>query len=203
MDIWGEKNAIKPYLNDLSDDEEFFRLAAKQNGFLLHSLPADLDLVRKLNLPAILQLYMPGDAAPFYLSICRLKEDQITLKRDPGDTGITFKTGDLTPFLGKKVLIPWKNFYDYRGIIPIRSTKDTGFIPLRSTEDTIITLKIHLRDMGFDELDTHPVYDEKTKKIITLIQKKYGIREDGLVGPLTKIILYNEIETLNIPKIRG
>jgi murein L,D-transpeptidase YcbB/YkuD len=52
-------------------------------------------------------------------------------------------------------------------------------------------------------LDTRPVYDEKTMKIITLIQKQCGIKVDGLVGPLTKIILYNELGTLNIPKIRG
>ena len=191
MGMWGEKNTIKPYLHDVIDDDVFFNLAAKQNGFLIYSGETDLDLIKKLNLPAILQLSMPEETSFFYLAIRRINGAEITLVKNAEENGVTIQTGDLFPFLGEKVYIPWKNFYNYSGVIPISSAKDA-----------VMTLKMHLREIGFEELDLFPVYDKATKDIITLLQKKHGITEDGLVGPVTKIILYNEMESLNIPKIR-
>jgi general secretion pathway protein A len=62
---------------------------------------------------------------------------------------------------------------------------------------------MHIRELGYGDIDTSPEYDDKTRQAIMEIQKKYGLHQDGLVGPLTKIILYNKIERLNIPKIGG
>ena len=58
-----------------------------------------------------------------------------------------------------------------------------------------------MRDIGFSDIDMGPVYDELTQKAIAEIQKKNGIKVDGVVGPLTKIILYNEMGSLKIPHI--
>ena len=191
MEMWGESNSIRPYLNELADDEKFFNLAAKQNGFLIYASNTDMDLVRKLNLPAVIQLHMPEEPSFFYMAVCRIEGGEITLKQEAKEKGVGIKMGALSPFLGGKVFIPWKNFYDY-----------SGMISLGSATDAILTLKTHLRKIGFDELDPRPVYDKKTEEVVRHLQKKHGIREDGLVGPLTKIILYNELKSLNVPKIR-
>ncbi|MBW2337311.1 MAG: hypothetical protein JRF47_11240, partial [Deltaproteobacteria bacterium] len=42
-------------------------------------------------------------------------------------------------------------------------------------------------------------YDSWTRNIIKEIQAKYGIPVDGFVGPLTKIILYREKKSFEMP----
>ena len=192
MALWGEKTADIPELPYLIEDEDFFQLAAKRHGFLVHRVETDMALLSKLNLPAILQLNTAESAGPFYLTLCRLQENRVWLMSDPGDSEIIFNIEELTPYLGNNVFILWKNFYNYRGTIPLGSTKEN-----------LMTLKLHLREMGFDELDVLPVYDEKTKEAIQSIQKKHGIEADGLVGSETKIVLYNDMEKFNTPKLRN
>jgi murein L,D-transpeptidase YcbB/YkuD len=49
-----------------------------------------------------------------------------------------------------------------------------------------------LRKLGYDHVSLTESYDKETIKIIKDIQEKYGLHVDGLVGPFTKIALYNE-----------
>jgi murein L,D-transpeptidase YcbB/YkuD len=44
-------------------------------------------------------------------------------------------------------------------------------------------------------------YDKETLQIIKAIQAKYGLHIDGLVGPLTKIALYNESNEFTKPSL--
>ncbi len=60
---------------------------------------------------------------------------------------------------------------------------------------------MHLHDMGYNKIKIDPVYDDQTKAAVKKIQAKYGLKADGLVGPLTKIVLYNEKKSLKIPHI--
>ncbi len=190
MDMWGRKSEIKSYLADVNNDQDFFHLATKQNAFLIHRVESDLDLVKKLNLPAVLEFYVPGILSPVYLAICRIDGDMITLRSKPGDYGITVEIQELDTFYAGVAYIPWKNFYGYKGIVPVNSPKDT-----------ILTLKMHIRDIGFEDVEISPVYDEKTRETVKKIQEKHGLPVDGLVGPLTKIVLYNEIKMLNVPQV--
>jgi peptidoglycan hydrolase-like protein with peptidoglycan-binding domain len=45
-------------------------------------------------------------------------------------------------------------------------------------------------------------FNDKTDQAIRSVQQKHNITQDGVVGSLTKIILYNELGTLDIPHIR-
>ncbi len=190
MAMWSREVEIKPYLLEVNDDRDFFRLAAKQNGFLIQRVMHDFELVKTLNLPAVLAFYSPGTLSPVYLTLCRMESDLITLKSHPEDPGINVTAGELDSYYSGTAYIPWKNFYDYSGVIPANAT-----------EDTIVTLKMHIRDIGYENIDISPFYDDATRKAIKMIQHKHGLDEDGLVGPLTKIILYNEVKRLNVPLI--
>ena len=92
-------------------------------------------------------------------------------------------------WLGRSYIL-WENIFSYKGTIPITSPKES-----------IIALKMHLLDMGYDKIKINPVYDDQTRAAVKKIQKKYGLKADGLVGPLTKIVLYNEKKSLKIPHI--
>ena len=59
-----------------------------------------------------------------------------------------------------------------------------------------------MKEIGFDQITMDPIYDEPTQEAVKTIQRKHGLLDDGVVGPLTKIILYNEHQSFEIPHIR-
>ncbi|MDY6855747.1 MAG: AAA family ATPase [Thermodesulfobacteriota bacterium] len=192
LDFWNTGSQITSYLDQMEDDFTFFKLAAKQNGLLIQRIAGDLGILLGLNLPAILEFYLPTDLSSSYLTLCRIEGNRITLIGGEENDAIEIELHEMAPYWSGEAYILWKNFRTC-----------TGIIPLNAPIDSIITLKILLRDIGFDEIEINPSYDEKTKRAVELIQERHGVPVDGIVGSLTKIVLYNEIESLKIPHILG
>lgn len=190
LDLWNTDSEIKPHLNGIDNDLDFFRLAAKQNGLLIRRIKGDLNLVKKLNLPAVLAFYLPEDLSPAYLTLIKIEGEKVTLRSEVGDNAIEVEQNILSSYWSGLAYIPWKNFLSL-----------TGTIPLNSSKDTIITLKILMHDIGFNNIEINPFYDESTQHAVKEIQKKHGIQVDGVVGSTTKIVLYNEKNDFKIPHI--
>jgi len=190
LDLWNTEYEIKPYLNGIDNDLDFFRLVAKQNGLLIRRIKGDLNLVKKLNLPAVLPLYLPEDLSPVYLTLIKIEGEKVTLRSEVGDNAIKVEQNILASYWSGVAYIPWKNFLSL-----------TGTIPLNSSKDTIITLKILMHDIGFNNIEINPFYDESIQHAVKEIQKKHGIQVDGVVGSTTKIVLYNEKNDFKIPHI--
>ena len=192
LDLWGVQSEMGRNLDGMSDDYAFFRLAAKRNGLLLRRINGHFNAVKKLNLPAILVFHFSVDRPPVYLTLCRTDGEKITLKGGEKDISIELEPADLEPYWLGTAYIPWKNFLSLKGAIPLDSPKDS-----------IITLKMLLRDIGFNTVEISPFYDENTRQAVKHIQGKYGIHMDGVVGSTTKIALYNEKKFKEIPHISG
>lgn len=190
LDLWNNDSEIKPYLNGIDNDLDFFRLAAKQNGLLIRRIKGDLNLVKRLNLPAVLAFYLPEDLSPVYLTLIKIEGEKVTLRSEEGDNAIEVEQNILASYWSGLAYIPWKNFLSLNGTIPLNSSKDT-----------IITLKMLMYDIGFNNLKISPFYDESIQNAIREIQKKHGIQVDGIVGSTTKIVLYNEKNDFKIPHI--
>ena len=190
MDLWGAESEMGRHLDSMSDDDDFFQLAAEQNGFLIRRIRGHFNAVKKLNLPAILAFYLPGGRPPVYLTLSGIYDGKITLRGGRMDISIALEPADLESYWLGEAYIPWKNFLSLKGTIPLDSPKDS-----------IITLKMLLRDIGFNAVEISPFYDENTRQAVKHIQGKYGIHMDGVVGSTTKIALYNEKKFKGIPHI--
>jgi general secretion pathway protein A len=188
FELWRSEAGVKYFLNDIDDDQAFFRLTAKQNNLNAKRMEGDLDLIKKLNHPVILELFTPGGLFPKYLTLSGLQDTAVILEYTGGK--IRAAESDLSKYWTGTFYIIWKNFYNYSGIIPIHTTRDS-----------ILTLKMHLQEIGYHEIVMSPYYDEAAEKAVIEIQKKYGLVEDGIVGPLTRIALYNESRNVTIPHI--
>lgn len=186
--LWNTSTEIKPQIRDMKDDHTFFKLAAKEKSLLIHRIKGNLEGVKKINLPAILELSLPGGPLPRYLVIEKMDERQINFKVKDGL--ITVKPDEIKKYWSGRAYILWENSFSYRGTIP-----------LTSPQESIIALKMHLHDIGYNKIKINPVYDDQTKAAVKKIQIKYGLKADGLVGPLTKIVLYNEKKSLKLPHI--
>jgi general secretion pathway protein A len=58
-----------------------------------------------------------------------------------------------------------------------------------------------LHELGFNDVRINSEYDNWTRRAVEKIQGKYGIPVDGFVGPLTKMILYQEKSTFEMPHL--
>jgi len=142
LDLWDTDSKIKPYLDSIYENRNFFRLAAAQNGFSTIRTGFNLNLIKKLNLPAIVGLHPPGNQPVVYLAICRIEDDRIMLRGGNGIRAIEVKKEELERYNSGVIYILWKNFNSYFGEIPIDMPPDS-----------VITLKMLLRDLGFDEIE--------------------------------------------------
>lgn len=188
-ELWEGKSVSAEYLKDIQDSETFFRTAAMQNGLSLYRLDGNTEQLKRLNLPAILEIYPPMSVSPAYLALIRIKDDELVFQSDPKDAAVRVNANQLEGIWNGTAYIVWKNFL---GI--------TGTIPRDAPPESVISLKMMLRDMGH-AVDIQPGYGPVTRNIVGEIQKKYGLRPDGSVGPMTKIVLYNEMKSLKIPHI--
>jgi len=68
IDLWSGTPESSPLLNDMEDDQAFFKVAARQNGLLIQRVEGDFDSLLKLNLPAVLEFYLQGGGTPRYLT---------------------------------------------------------------------------------------------------------------------------------------
>lgn len=188
-ELWEGKPVSAEYLKDMQDNETFFRTAAAQNGLSLYRFDGNMERLKNLNLPAILEIYPSMSVSPAYLALIQIKDDEIVFKSDLKDATVKIKATQLDGIWIGTAYIVWKNFL---GI--------TGTIPRDAPPESVITLKMMLRDMGH-AIDIQPGYGTITRNIVGEIQKKYALKPDGSVGPMTKIALYNEMKSLKIPHI--
>ncbi|MEE8400096.1 MAG: AAA family ATPase, partial [Desulfobacterales bacterium] len=189
LDLWSSMWKVDAKMDTIGEDRDFFRIVAKQNGFLTRPIACNLNLVRKINLPAIMALKIPGDLSVRYLTLSRMGNNRVTLRGRGGDT--VYGTVDqLESHCAGEVIVLWKDFYSI-----------AGQIPLNAPDDSIITLKMQLQGLGFGGIKIGPLYDNATENAVRALQQKHGIPVDGIVGGLTKIVLYNDIGTLAIPHL--
>jgi len=188
LELWRTPIEFKPYLNSLDDDQAFFRLTSKPSGFFIHRLETSVELLKRLNLPAILECYPPGSEEPGYLTLSKIDGDKLYLASAAQNRMVETDFDEISYSWSGIAYLPWKNFLSI-----------WGTIPLRSNQDSIITLKLLLQELGFGNFDITDEYDAGTRNAIEAVQAKYGIPVDGYVGPLTKIILYREKNTFEMP----
>jgi general secretion pathway protein A len=190
LNLWDLEPEIKPDLDAIDDDQEFFRLGAKENGLLMRRIEGSLNAIKKLNLPAILSIYYSKDNLPVYLVLIKADIRKITLRGGKQDISMELTPPELESYWPGTAYIPWKNFLSITGTVPIDSPKDS-----------ILALKMLLRDIGFKKVQASPFYDDETREAVKKIQRKYGLHVDGAVGSTTKIALYNEKKSLKQPYI--
>ena len=190
LNKWGTNANMSPDLNRLEDDEAFFSLAARHNGLILQRIDGDLGLMLNLNLCAILKFEHLENHYPIYLTVIKAKNHIFTLA--DGETGrkIDVSHDAIVKYWTGTGFVFWKNFYNYQKIIS-----------RNSPTESIIALKMHLRDIGYKDIEINTNYDLFTQLVIKAIQAKHGIPVDGSVGPLTKIVLYNEKGLFAIPHL--
>jgi general secretion pathway protein A len=191
LDAWGAAAESKPYLESIEDDSTFFNLSAKAAGFFVQRIEANLEVLRNLNMPAILEFRIEAKRPPGYLVLSGFSGEHIWLKAT-GQSPVAVAAGEIDRSWSGVAYILWKNFLSVEGTIPGNAQPDS-----------VVALKMLLREIGNRNLALSREYDSATQRAIEQIQAKYGLPVDGVVGPLTKIVLYREAKSFDIPRLAG
>ena len=172
------------------DSDTFFRLSARHSDMEVFRIKGNLTLIKKLNLPAILEFLPPDGSEARFLALVGLADDEIRLS--DGDGTFSAAPASLVGRWNGVAHIFWKNYFNY-----------TGVIPISSPGEVILSLKVHLKAMGFPIEAMTAAYDAATRLAVETIQARNGLNVDGKVGPMTKIVLYNEDPSLKGPRLAG
>lgn len=202
MDAMGSRTgALKAVLNawnkemnpgpvTVLDGDTYFRLSARHSNMEIVQARGNLNLIRKLNLPAIVE-FLPSDGIGVrYLAVTDMPTDEVQLS--DGEKVFSVPAAVMEAAWNGRVHILWKNHFNY-----------TGVVPINAPGDVILSLKGHLKDLGLPVGAMNTTYDRVTRETIERIQDRHGLQVDGMVGPQTKIVLYNDDETLEIPRLSG
>lgn len=191
ISLWKRDLPIRQYADKrLVDPGTYFNLTARENGFLLHESRTGLQEIYTLNLPAIFEFMQSGKSEPVFLALSRATDTALTFLESAAGSDINAPIDEVKRLWTGTAYIPWNNFYAYEGVIPISGS---GM--------DIAILKEILIKIGFTGLTPGPAWDAATESAVRETQEKHGIPGDGLAGPMTKIILYNELPGQEIPHI--
>lgn len=189
---WNPDAGIPDQTSMIETDQAFFREAAAENNLQIQPLVTDsgFSLIENLGMPAILTFYLPNHAWPQYLAVMRMDENNFLISS--GDGGlIPVDKRVLLRFWSGEAHLVWNNFNNLNGII-------TG----ASEPSTVRELKELLHALGYNSIVMSDYFDPDTEQAIKEIQAKNGLNADGMVGPLTKIALYNESPAFSKPGLK-
>ncbi len=172
------------------DSDTFFRLSALHSDMEVFRVKGNLSLIKKLNLPCILEFPPPDGSDTRFMALVGFEEDELRLS--DGDDTFSVARASLAGRWNGVAHILWKNYFNY-----------TGVIPISSPGEVILSLKVHLKAKGFPIEAMTAAYDTTTRLAVETIQARNGLNVDGMVGPMTKIALYNEDPSLNGPRLAG
>ena len=190
LELWQQPQPNSAQLPSQVDDTAYFDIAAHQYGLRMYPIQSDWALVKRLNLPVILALKKGNSEQIVYAAMERWDHRTIHLKIDGAQSIIETDFESLLPFLQGTAYVFWRNILGFDALI-------TEGAP----EKAVDVIKSLLRKIGYDQISADPVYDLQTRKAILDFQKRNNLVPDGLIGPLTKILLIKEAEATNYPKL--
>ena len=187
---WGLEPQGDMTLNGV-EDLLYFKLIIERHGLSPQTIDSDIGALAVLDLPAIIRLISPEADEPIYVGVVGIHDGRYMLTARGLEGQARVAVEKLTGLWDHVIVIPWKNYLGYQGVIP-------GGAPKAS----VVMLKQLLWEIGYSHLLINDRYDTATRSAIMEIQAKHGLVVDGLVGNLTKIVLYNEKRNLPIPHLR-
>lgn len=190
LTLWQQPHPNRAQLPAGVGDEDYFDIAAHQYGLRMYPIESDWALVRHLNLPAIIPLKSGKSDQPVFAALEKWERGHLYLRVDGVAETIETNLDTLLPFLQGTAYVYWRNIIGFDALI-------TESAPGKAVD----AIKDLLRRAGYDQIVMDSIYDKQTRMAILDLQKRNHLIPDGLIGPLTKILLIKEANAANFPKL--
>jgi general secretion pathway protein A len=179
---------IAPLPKDFSsrgfDFDEVFSL----RGFKLARLAGDFETLSKFNVPLLVPL--PEEQGGGYLAVLGQAAEGMWSVAPAYQGRDTLNAAELNTLGMQMALVPWVDFASI-GYVAVPGVKG----------DNVRRLQYLLGLSGCADVSTSGRFDPSSIQCVKGFQRQHGLIVDGLVGPRTLILLYQQAGTYKMPSL--
>jgi len=173
------------------DAPDLYR-AAKALGFQCLRFRGNINRVRALNLPALMELRLGEALTKRYVALLAFEGRNAEIA-PPLPTGSSLIPLDvLESYWYGTVYVLWKDEWGGR-----------RYLAKGMKGDTVERLQSSLKDLGYYKRKPSGVFDGKTVDAVRAFQRDHFLEEDGILGPQTRIVLYQTLKRFQMPMLEG
>ena len=184
LSLWG--NAPESIENE--DVRSFYTLAVSQE-MRCTELWTNSEGLRSVNLPCILEMFIPQEFKPRYTALASLDEENATILYDGAQT-FELPSDLLDEFWLRRAFVFWK---DFEHLDELLKPGDTS--------EQVRWLKASLQMLGYYNGQLTEEFDSVTEEAVRNFQREKHLLLDGIVGPKTKLVLYANLEHYSMPRL--
>jgi general secretion pathway protein A len=162
---------------------------AADHGFSLTPMHASLQKLQSLDLPAILELQLPGTGTR-YLALTGFKGEQLIISPSLPN-GLLLSRTELNRYWKGQAYLLWRNHQK----IPSTLADQTAGAE-------VIKLQVLLAGAGVLGGELSGIYDDATKSALKSFQKSHSLKADGLPNDLTLLFLYRDGGKFAAPRLQ-
>jgi general secretion pathway protein A len=166
--------------------------AAQDRKLRLYRFSGNLGALLRIDYPAALELTMPGMPGKRFISLIRMENEQLLVAPTLARRRF-FSFSEIERHWSGRGFLLWKDslnlLMDGSPILP--GTKGPHIKELQGL----------LQEAGIYSKSVTGVYDGETLSAVKAFQLSRGIKEDGIVGGQTLMVLYRSLDRFKVPKL--
>jgi predicted double-glycine peptidase len=193
--IWGiQENRLSQELAFWTNYGKTISLSDKARSFALEAtqFKSNIEGIQLMNYPCIVEMRNMNDASKRYFATLIGLTPQRIVIADPWKGKITLSLEEFKAVWTNRVIIVWRNFDG------INDELKKGDV-----QTAVRVLKKRMKETGLlKNYQPDDRFDEELENAIKNLQKKYHLREDGIVGSMTKMALYRSLPFLHLPNLK-
>ena len=189
LNLWKQPSPNFDQFSDTMNSDRYFLVAALQYGLRLLVINENWDLVRKLNLPVIVSIAPISGSGTLFGVLTQWQDNQVRLVLNDFDTGLV-DIRQVKDLVGEKIYLFWQN-----------ALSDNVVLSQESQGESVLQVKQMLNTIGYHHLPQSPLVDPPTYHAIVDFQLSQDIEPDGLIGPVTKILLFQVAQVIETPRL--
>jgi len=165
--------------------------AAQDRGLRLYEFSGNLGFLLRLGYPAVLELVLPGIPGKRFLSLVGMEKEQFLVAPPiAGRDSLSFS--ELERHWSGQGFLLWK---DHLNLLASMSQGAEG--------GHVKELQGLLKEAGAYGKALTGIYDNDTLLAIKEFQSSKGIKQDGIAGAQTLMVLYRSIDRFAVPRLTG
>src|SRR6266404_1605058 len=161
---------------------------AGKRGLRYLPISGTLERLQLLNLPAILEVSVPTSQRRRFAVVTSIDGDQVHLRY--GTTAVTLTADEMSHVWLGEAHVFWRDFLNL-----------SAYMAPGSVGEDVMKLQQMLARIGEYQGSFSSSYDRPTSEAIARFQRSRKLVADGVVGPLTKILLYEATGAFDHPRL--
>jgi len=166
--------------------------AAKALGFQCLRFRGNINRVRALDLPVLLELRLGETMTKRYVALLAFEGAYGRIAPPLPDGSSLVPMGVLEPLWYGTAYALWRDVWGGR-----------RYLAKGMKGGTVEDLQSSLKDLGYYRQKPSGVFDQKTADAVGAFQRDHFLDEDGILGPQTRIVIYQALKRFQMPTLGG